>query len=116
MPELNEFAESAAKEISVLPIQGQRQFVKALVSYLGSQDEVIMDLIETMLSKTQKYHHITRWMGKRFEKDMTLSPKRVAEECVYYLRVNSKMMPLLIKTGQKVKDRIRHRRSYATHK
>ncbi|MGD0236502.1 MAG: hypothetical protein ABSC55_18430 [Syntrophorhabdales bacterium] len=116
MLELNEFAESAAKEISALPIEGQRQFVKALASYLGAQDEVIMDLIEAMLSKTQKYHHITRWMGKRFEKDMTLSPKRVAEECVYYLRVNSKMMPLLIKTGQKVKDRIRHRRSYATHK
>jgi hypothetical protein len=55
-------------------------------------------------------------MGKCFEKDMALSPKRVAEECVYYLRVNSKMMPLLIKTGQKVKDRIRHRRSYAAYK
>ncbi len=116
MTELNEFVEAAAKEISALPIQGQRQFMKALVSYLGSQDEVIMELIEAMLSRTQKYHHITRWIGKRFEKDMTLSPKRVAEECVYYLRVNSKMMPLLIKTGQKVKDRIRHRRSYATHK
>ena len=66
MLELNEFAESAAKEISALPIEGQRQFVKALASYLGAQDEVIMDLIEAMLSKTQKYHHITRWMGKRF--------------------------------------------------
>jgi hypothetical protein len=116
MTELNEFVEAAAKEISALPIQGQREFVKALVSYLGGQDEIIMELIEAMLSKTQKYHHITRWMGKCFEKDMALSPKRVAEECVYYLRVNSKMMPLLIKTGQKVKDRIRHRRSYAAYK
>ncbi|MGD0237619.1 MAG: hypothetical protein ABSC55_24205 [Syntrophorhabdales bacterium] len=116
MTEPNEYVEAAAKEISALPVQGQREFVRALVSYLGGQDEIIMELIEAMLSKAQKYHHITRWMGKRFEKDMTLSPKRVAEECVYYLRVNSKMMPLLIKTGQRVKDRIRHRRSYATHK
>jgi hypothetical protein len=116
MTELNEYVQAAAKEISALPIEGQRQFVKTFVSYLGAQDEIIMELIEAMLSKTNKYHHITRWMGKRFEKDMTLTPKRVAEECVYYLRVNSKMMPFLIKTGQKVKDRIRHRRSYATHK
>ena len=116
MTELNEFVVSAAKEICALPVQCQRQFVKALVYHMGAQDEVIMELIEAMLSKTQKYHHITRWTGKRFEKDMALTPKRVAEECVYYLRVNSKMMPLLIKTGQKVKDRIRHRRSYAPHK
>ena len=116
MTDLNEYVEAAAKEISALPIEGQRYFVKAFVYHLGAQDEIIMELIEAMLSKTKKYHHITRWMGKRFEKDMTLTPKRVAEECVYYLRVNSKMMPFLIKTGQKVKDTIRHRRSYATHK
>jgi hypothetical protein len=116
MTELNEFVDTAAKEISALPIQGQRQFVKALASHIGAQDEIIMELIETMLSKTQKYHDITRWMEKRFEKDMTLTPKRVAEECVYYRRVNSKMMPLLIKIAQKVKNRIRHCISYAAHK
>jgi len=116
MTELSEFVEAAAKEISALPIQGQRQFMKALASYLGAQDEIIMELIEALLSRTQRYHHITRWMSKRFEKDMALTPKRVAEECVYYLRVNSKMMPFLIKRGQRVKDRIRHRRSYAAHK
>jgi len=114
MTELNEFLDTAAKEISALPIQGQIRFVKALVSHIGSQDDV-MDLIEAMLSKTQKYHQITRWMESRFEKDMTLTPKRAAEECLYYKRVNSKMLPFLIKTGQRVKNRIRHRRSYAAH-
>ena len=116
MTELNEFLETAAKEISALPIQGQTRFVKALVSHIGSQDEVITELIEAMLSKTQKYHQITRWMESRFEKDMTLTPKRAAEECLYYKRVNSKMLPFLIKTGQRVKNRIRHRMSYAGHK
>jgi hypothetical protein len=57
MTELNEFVEAAAKEISALPIQGQREFVKALVSYLGGQDEIIMELIEAMLSKTQVPPH-----------------------------------------------------------
>ena len=115
MTELNEFLDTAAKEISAFPIEDQTRFVKALVSHIGSQDDV-MDLIEAMLSKTQKYHQITLWMESRFEKDMTLTPKQVAEECVYYKHINSRMMPLLIKTAQKVKDRIRHRMSYATHK
>ena len=115
MTEMSEFVETAAKEISALPIQDQRQFMKALASHIGIQDDV-MDLIEAMLSKTQKYHQITLWMERRFEKDMSLTPKQVAEECVYYKHINSKMMPLLIKTAQKVKDRIRHRMSYAAHK
>jgi len=75
-----------------------------------------MELVEAMIAKTKRYEKITRWMAKRFEKDMTLTPKRVAGECVYYLRVNSKMMPFLIKTGQRIKDRVRHRRSYAAHR
>ena len=116
MTELKEFVDTTAKEISALPIQGQRQFMKALVSHIGFQDEIIMQLIDIMLSKTQKYHDITRWMETRFEKDMSLTPKQVAEECVYYKHINSKMMPLLIKTAQKVKNRIRHRRAYAAHK
>ena len=35
MTELNEFLETAAKEISALPIQDQTRFVKALVSRIG---------------------------------------------------------------------------------
>jgi hypothetical protein len=75
-----------------------------------------MELIEAMIAKTKRYEKITRWMTTRFQKDMTLTPKCVAAECVYYPKVDSKMMPFLIATGRKVKDRLRHQRSYAAHK
>ena len=116
MEDLKEYADAAAKQISELPIQGQKHFMAALAFHLGSDDDTIMELIEAMIAKTKRYEKITRWMAKRFEKDMTLTPKRVAAECVYYLKVNSKMMPFLIKTGRRVKDRLRHQRSYAAHK
>lgn len=116
MEDLKEYADSTAKEISELPIQGQKHFMAALAFHLGNDDEVITELLEAMIAKTKRYEKIVRWMAKRFEKDMTLTPKRVAAECVYYFKVNSKMMPFLIKTGRRVKDRLRHRRSYAEHK
>ncbi len=116
MEDLKEYADVAAKEISELPIQGQKRFMTALALRLGNDDDLIAEMIEAMVAKTKRYEKITRWMTKRFEKDMTLTPKRVAAECVYYLKVNSKMMPFLIKTGRKVKDKLRHRRSYAVHK
>jgi hypothetical protein len=116
MVELKEYVDVAAKEISELPLDGQRHFMEALAYHLGNQDEVIRELVEAMIAKTKRYEKITRWMAKRFEKDMTLTPKRVAGECVYYLRVNSKMMPFLIKTGQRIKDKVRHRRFYAAHR
>ena len=116
MVKLQEYVEEAAKEISELPVQGQRHFMEALAHHLGHQDDVIMELIEAMIVKTKRYEKITRWMTKRFEKNITLTPKRVAQECVYYLRINSRMMPFLIKTAQRAKDRLRHRRSYAARK
>ena len=116
MEDLKEYADAAAKEISELPLPGQKRFMTALAFRLGNDDEVVAELIEAMIAKTKRYEKITRWMAKRFEKDMTLTPKRVAAECVYYLKVNSKMMPFLIKTGRRVKDRLRHQRSYGEHK
>ncbi|MGD0229365.1 MAG: hypothetical protein ABSC19_03270 [Syntrophorhabdales bacterium] len=116
MEDLKEYADAAAKEISELPIQGQKRFMTALALRLGNDDDLIAEMIEAMVAKTKRYEKITRWMTKRFEKDMTLAPKRVAAECVYYLKVNSKMMPFLIRTGRKAKDRLRHQRSYAAHK
>ena len=116
MEDLKEYANAAAKEISELPIQGQKRFMTALAFHLGNDDDLIAELIEAMIAKTRRYEKIVRWMTKRFGKDMTLTPKRVAAECVYYLKVNSKMTPFLISTGRKVKDRLRHRRSYAAHK
>ncbi len=116
MEELKEYVDLAAKEISELPIQGQLAFMTALASHLGNDDDAITELIEAMIEKTKRYEKITRWITKRFEKDLTLTPKRVAAECVYYLKVNSKMMPFLIRTGRRVKDKLRHRKSYAARK
>jgi len=116
MVELKEYLEATAREISDLPMEGQKYFMGVLARCLENQDEIIMELIGAMMAKTGRYHKSTKWIRKRLEKNMTLTPKRVAEECVYYLGVNSKMMPFLIKTSQRIKDRIRHRRSYAAHR
>lgn len=49
---------------------------------------------------------IEDWMEKRFIKDNNLLPARIAAECRKYKKWDVRMMPLLVKTAQKVKHRI----------
>ncbi|RMD62097.1 hypothetical protein D6833_07360 [Candidatus Parcubacteria bacterium] len=49
---------------------------------------------------------VERWMERRWEKDFSLPPKRVASECRRYLGIRKEMLPWLIKTAQRVKKRL----------
>jgi len=53
------------------------------------------------------------WMESRLEKDPGLTPRRLAYECFYYLRLKREMMPFLINMGRKVKRRVCARRRRA---
>lgn len=53
------------------------------------------------------------WMESRLEKDPGLTPRRLAYECFYYLRLKREMMPFLINMGCKVKRRVCARRRRA---
>ena len=55
MEELKEYADAAAKEISELPIQGQKHFMTALAFHLGNDDDVVAELIEALIAKTKRY-------------------------------------------------------------
>ena len=111
----NEYFTETAREMSCLPLSVQKTFLTTLCRLIGDED-VIMDLASVMFSRTGKHERLIRWMEGRFAKNMGLVPVRVAREAVYYLKMNSRMMPFLIKTAQQTKDRIRHRISYKAHK
>ncbi len=104
-----------AREISNLPVEVQRVFVTKLCEYIRDED-VIMDLIEAMLVKTDRFSKLMQWMDRRFTKDIGLTPSRVAREAVVHLKINGKMLPFLIKNAQRIKDRVRHRISYNAKK
>jgi 23S rRNA A1618 N6-methylase RlmF len=116
--ELKEWVNVNAEFLSALPIGQQRYFASVWAKYLCSQKEedTIFDIIDEMLKKTDRFGKIKRWIDRRFVKHYEYTPLRVAAEAVKYFRINSKMMPYLIKTSQRIKNRVRQREGFSLNK
>jgi len=58
----------------------------------------------------KRWHKVRRWMEQRYEKNYDWTPRRMAATYLNYSRMDSRMMPLLIKIARQVKNMIRMRR------
>lgn len=88
---------------------GKVRFMEMCVEVLRGEPK-LLDEIFTIWLKVRypgNRERADRWMESRFRKDMSLRPKVVAYECASYLGITKKMIPYLIKSAQKVKDRLR---------
>lgn len=81
----------------------------------------IMDIVVRFASTKSKKkiekridtREMEAWMVKRFEKDFTNTPVKVANEYKHFHKWPVKMMPLLVRTAQKVKLKVRTRNNRA---
>jgi len=53
-----------------------------------------------------RWSKVERWMEAQFRKDMKRLPIKVASMSIHYFKINSRMFPFLIKTAQRVKNRV----------
>lgn len=56
-----------------------------------------------------RWHKVEKWMDGQYRTDMARTPRSVATMSIAYFKINSKMLPFLIKTAQKVKNTVRMR-------
>jgi len=101
-----------ASEIAQLPQKIQLKFIWQLSQNILENNGDPLIYAEAFLINTDRWRKIKAWMDGRFQKDMALTPLRVAHLCIYYHKINSKMLPFLIVTAQKIKNRVRHRIKY----
>ena len=89
----------------------RRAFVEGLFKAFGEKERssLVQWVCHCAYPKT-KWIKVERWMEGQFRRDMNKTPSRVASTAVNYFRINSKMMPFLIKMAQRIKMRIRTRR------
>lgn len=52
---------------------------------------------------------LERWMEGQFKRDMKMRPRTFASMGANYFRINSKMMPFIMRIAQRVKRRVRMR-------
>lgn len=98
------------EEVKALDNSLQRDLLEALFAGFGRKDRLRwFNLICHFMYPKSKWQKIERWMEGQFRRDIVRTPRMVASMAVNYFRINSKMMPFLIKMAQRVKHRIRMR-------
>ena len=111
-----EWIKETTKLLGCMPIAVQKKFALHWSKTIMENNENLNEVIEEMVKNTDRYVKLKRWMDKRFSKNFKLTPSRVAQEAVKYFKINSKMMPFLIKTAQSLKNRVRQRIAYSNKK
>lgn len=85
----------------------QRGFLEAIFSGLDERRRLQwLDWVTRLVYPQSRWQKIDRWMESRFKKNLDWTPRKMATTSIHYLRINSRMLPLLIKIAQRVKGRV----------
>ena len=96
-----------AETLSSLDIKSRIIILKKILKDVSKEE--VEELYHFICNKHLPYSSIQNWMESRLEGDLSLTPMRVASEVRHQKRIDSRMMPYLIKTAQRIKNRIRMR-------
>lgn len=87
--------------------KGQRRFLEAIFSRLDEERRLQwLTWVSYLVYPQSRWQKIDKWMESRFKKNLDWTPRRMASTCVNYLKINSRMFPLLIKIAQRAKNRV----------
>lgn len=107
---LRERVARLAGHVSRLEEAYQRHFVETLFESFSEEERLKrFEWVSHLVYPESKWLKITNWMEKVFTQDMKKTPVGVAYMCMQFFGINPKMMPFLIKTAQRIKQRIKTR-------
>lgn len=103
---------SQKKIVERFPFAGDRDKIRCFALLIGAvrEDKKLMEEIYGMAARA--YHplsNIETWMEARFAKNITLTPAKVAGECMSCMRLDRRMSPVLRRLAVKVKAKMRYR-------
>lgn len=107
----NEEIVKLAEAISKLDGRRQKMLAERFFAQLNEKELFNwFALLGGLISPRSRWIEIEQWMECRFEKNIDWTPRKMALICKNYLNMNPRMFPFLIKTAQRVKQRIAMRR------
>ena len=110
MQENQQLIRKTAMGIAVLPNHHQVKIIEILFDHIDDiQKERIFKTVGRLIYPSSRWLAIESWMEKRFISDMSRTPRQVASMGMYYMKINRRMTPLMIKLAQKVKNRLSKR-------
>ena len=99
--------------VAFLDEKAQIDFFKNWMREIKDRRHLLEEILVVAANTYYPTAKIEKWMESRLEKDMSLTPRRVAYEYRYYKAIDKRMEPYLRRIARKVKNRIliRSRRS-----
>ncbi len=107
---LKERVARLAGHVSRLEEAYQRHFVETLFECFSEEERLKrFEWVSHLVYPKSKWLKINNWMEEAFTEDMNKTPVGVAYMCCQVFGIDPNMIPSLIKTAQRVKQRIRTR-------
>jgi len=99
--------------VAFLDEKAQIQFLKHWLKEIKDQRHLLEEILVVAANTYYPIAKVEKWMESRPEKDISLTPRRVAYEYRYYKAIDRRMEPYLRRIARKVKNKIliRSRRS-----
>jgi hypothetical protein len=92
--------------VAFLDEKAQSQFLKHWLKEIKDRRSLLEEILIAVANTYYPAAKIERWMESRLEKDITLSPRRIAYEYRYYKAIDKRMEPYLRRIARKVKNRV----------
>jgi hypothetical protein len=86
--------------------KAQIQFLKHWLREIRGRGSLLEEILIVVATGRYPTAKIEKWIESRLEKDLSLSPRRVAYEYRYYKTMDRRMEPYLRRIARKVKNRI----------
>jgi hypothetical protein len=108
---------STALRLARLSESYQRLFIGYFVSHLPeSRKKRLLDAFLFAMYPEKRWHKIESWMERRFIRDMSITPRKMASICMGTMRINTVMAPKFISLARKVKNRLSMKHERRTKK
>ncbi len=99
-----------ARQLRNADWKSRRFFFQALFVGLSDEERILwFRRLSYYAYPKSRWMKIERWMERRYETNLDWTPRKMASVCLNYMRIDSRMFPFLIKTAQRVKNRIHMR-------
>ncbi len=92
--------------VAFLDDKEQIQFFKHWLKEMKDKKYLLEEILILVANAYYPTAKIEKWMESRLEKDISLTPRRIAYEYRYYKAIDKRMEPYLRCIARKVKNRI----------
>lgn len=98
-----------ASAVTIMSPSDQLHFLSLVMKQLSEDQKIKWADKAATIAYNQQWSKIENYMDSMFTKDISKTPRVIANHVLHYFKINKKMKPKILKLAQKVKHRVETR-------